>query len=43
MELESMFENGWGLVRASNTTPLLVTPFEAISERVSKWNIKICE
>ncbi len=23
------FENGWGLVRASNTTPLLVTRFEA--------------
>ena len=26
------FENGWGLVRASNTTPVLVTRFESISE-----------
>ena len=26
------FENGWGLVRASNTTPVLVTRFEAIDE-----------
>lgn len=24
-----MFENGWGLVRASNTTPVIVTRFEA--------------
>ena len=24
-----IFENGWGLVRASNTTPKLVTRFEA--------------
>jgi phosphomannomutase/phosphoglucomutase len=24
-----IFENGWGLVRASNTTPVLVTRFEA--------------
>ena len=23
------FENGWGLVRASNTSPVLVTRFEA--------------
>lgn len=27
-----IFENGWGLVRASNTTPMLVTRFEAYSE-----------
>jgi phosphomannomutase/phosphoglucomutase len=27
-----IFENGWGLVRASNTTPVLVTRFEANSE-----------
>ena len=26
-----VFENGWGLVRASNTTPVLVTRFEAQS------------
>ncbi len=26
------FENGWGLVRASNTTPVLVTRFEATSK-----------
>jgi len=26
------FENGWGLVRASNTTPILVTRFEATSK-----------
>ncbi|EDM23063.1 phosphomannomutase/phosphoglucomutase [Caminibacter mediatlanticus] len=26
------FENGWGLVRASNTTPVLVTRFEAKSK-----------
>jgi phosphomannomutase/phosphoglucomutase len=26
-----IFENGWGLVRASNTTPVLVTRFEAQS------------
>ncbi|RLA75974.1 MAG: phosphomannomutase/phosphoglucomutase, partial [Epsilonproteobacteria bacterium] len=26
------FENGWGLVRASNTTPVLVTRFESTSE-----------
>lgn len=26
------FENGWGLVRASNTTPCLVARFEAIDE-----------
>jgi phosphomannomutase/phosphoglucomutase len=27
-----VFENGWGLVRASNTTPVLVTRFEANSK-----------
>ena len=26
-----IFENGWGLVRASNTTPVLVTRFESES------------
>ncbi len=26
------FENGWGLIRASNTTPVLVTRFEAKNE-----------
>jgi phosphomannomutase/phosphoglucomutase len=30
------FENGWGLVRASNTTPLLVTRFEATTEELAK-------
>ena len=24
-----VFEDGWGLVRASNTTPILVTRFES--------------
>ncbi len=27
-----IFENGWGLIRASNTTPVLVTRFEAKNE-----------
>jgi len=27
-----IFDDGWGLVRASNTTPILVTRFEAVSE-----------
>lgn len=27
-----IFENGWGLVRASNTTPVLVTRFESTSK-----------
>ncbi|RDU62698.1 phosphomannomutase/phosphoglucomutase [Helicobacter didelphidarum] len=27
-----IFENGWGLIRASNTTPTLVTRFEAYSQ-----------
>ena len=31
--LRVRFEAGWALVRASNTTPVLVTRFEASSER----------
>ncbi|MDY0052182.1 MAG: phosphomannomutase/phosphoglucomutase, partial [Aliarcobacter sp.] len=34
-----IFENGWGLIRASNTTPKLVTRFEANT----KENAKIYE
>jgi len=30
------FENGWGLVRASNTTPVLVTRFESTIEEEAK-------
>ncbi|RDU52279.1 phosphomannomutase/phosphoglucomutase [Helicobacter sp. MIT 00-7814] len=30
--LRVVFDNGWGLVRASNTTPVLVTRFEADSK-----------
>ena len=30
------FEKGWGLVRASNTTPVLVTRFESTDEVLSK-------
>jgi phosphomannomutase / phosphoglucomutase len=30
------FENGWGLVRASNTTPVLVTRFESTSQETAK-------
>ena len=30
------FENGWGLVRASNTTPVLVTRFESTDEQEAK-------
>ena len=30
------FENGWGLVRASNTTPVLVTRFESKSQEDAK-------
>jgi len=30
------FEDGWGLVRASNTTPVLVTRFESTSEEKAK-------
>jgi phosphomannomutase/phosphoglucomutase len=31
------FENGWGLVRASNTTPVLVTRFESTSQDEAKF------
>ncbi len=31
--LRVVFDEGWGLVRASNTTPKLVTRFEALSEQ----------
>lgn len=31
-----IFENGWGLIRASNTTPTLVTRFEACDEKSVK-------
>ena len=30
------FENGWGLVRASNTTPVLVTRFESKDKELAK-------
>jgi len=30
------FEKGWGLVRASNTTPVLVTRFESTDEKLAK-------
>ncbi len=30
------FEHGWGLVRASNTTPVLVTRFESASQQEAK-------
>ena len=30
------FKNGWGLVRASNTTPVLVTRFESTDETLAK-------
>ncbi len=31
-----IFEDGWGLVRASNTTPVLVTRFESTDEQKAK-------
>ncbi len=31
-----IFENGWGLIRASNTTPVLVTRFESDDENTAK-------
>jgi len=31
-----IFEKGWALVRASNTTPILVTRFESTDERLAK-------
>lgn len=30
------FRHGWGLVRASNTTPVLVTRFESTDEKIAK-------
>jgi phosphomannomutase/phosphoglucomutase len=33
--LRVVFENGWGLVRASNTTPKLVTRFEATDQQTA--------
>ena len=30
------FEHGWGLIRASNTTPVLVTRFESTDETLAK-------
>ena len=35
------FENGWGLVRASNTTPVLVTRFESTDEAEAKLYEKV--
>ena len=32
-----VFENGWGLVRASNTTPVLVTRFEAKTKKDMRY------
>jgi phosphomannomutase/phosphoglucomutase len=38
------FEKGWGLVRASNTTPVLVTRFESTDEAEAKqYEIKVNE
>ena len=34
--LREIFENGWGLVRASNTTPVLVTRFESKDKDTAK-------
>jgi phosphomannomutase/phosphoglucomutase len=31
-----IFEDGWGLVRASNTTPVIVTRFESIDQAHAK-------
>ena len=30
--LRAVFSNGWGLIRASNTQPVLVMRFEAVSD-----------
>jgi phosphomannomutase / phosphoglucomutase len=36
------FEKGWGLVRASNTTPVLVTRFESTDEALAKeYELKV--
>ncbi len=32
-----IFEDGWGLVRASNTTPVLVTRFESLDSKNAKF------
>jgi len=32
-----VFENGWGLIRASNTTPKLVTRFESVDEKTALY------
>ncbi len=38
------FEKGWGLVRASNTTPVLVTRFESTDEELAKeYEVKVNE
>ncbi len=38
------FENGWGLVRASNTTPVLVTRFESVdADEAKRYEEKINE
>lgn len=34
--LRVIFENGWGLIRASNTTPILVTRFEAKTQELAQ-------
>jgi phosphomannomutase/phosphoglucomutase len=31
-----IFEDGWGLVRASNTTPVIVTRFESTDQAHAK-------
>ena len=31
--LRALYDDGWGLVRASNTQPALVLRFEALSEK----------
>ena len=39
-----VFDQGWGLVRASNTTPVLVTRFESTDEKLAKlYETKINE
>ncbi|GAD19631.1 phosphohexosemutase [Helicobacter fennelliae] len=39
-----VFEDGWGLVRASNTTPVLVTRFEATTEeKLNLYKTKILQ
>ncbi|MEY3090527.1 MAG: hypothetical protein RL113_843, partial [Pseudomonadota bacterium] len=38
------FKKGWGLVRASNTTPVLVTRFESTDARLAKeYELKVNE